>query len=153
MLQERTAGSNRQLWWHLWYDLMEGLPLGSTANTSKSRATILTCMIVPPHPTPSYQGVPEALAACPYPYYIATSKAARRLVPLLRHSRLGLDDIDESSPRIFAALLPPNERKIETLRCVGGGAGGDGRRGTLGWLGAPALHGLAAHTGLLIRYV
>lgn len=73
---------------------------------------------------PLYEGVAEALRECPYPYYIASSKAANRLVSLLRASSLNLD-VDEQSPRLFASLLPPNEKKIAALRwvwwgCVGG---------------------------------
>lgn len=63
---------------------------------------------------PLYPGVADALQACPYPFYIASSKAASRLVPLLRAS-LGMQ-VEEGSPRIFASLIPPNERKIEALR-------------------------------------
>ncbi|KAI7843756.1 hypothetical protein COHA_002654 [Chlorella ohadii] len=63
-----------------------------------------------------YEGVGEALRECPYPFYIASSKAAHRLVSLLR-SQLGLE-LDEQSPRLFASLIPPNERKIAALRTV-----------------------------------
>lgn len=45
---------------------------------------------------------------------VCSSKAAHRLVSLLR-SQLGLD-LDEQSPRLFASLIPPNERKIAALR-------------------------------------
>lgn len=65
---------------------------------------------------PLYPGVDDALRACPYPFYIASSKAASRLVPLLRAS-LGME-VEVGSPRIFASLIPPNERKIEALREV-----------------------------------
>lgn len=66
---------------------------------------------------PLYPGVDDALRACPYPFYIASSKAASRLVPLLRAS-LGME-VEVGSPRIFASLIPPNERKIEALRWGG----------------------------------
>ncbi|PSC70318.1 hypothetical protein C2E20_6217 [Micractinium conductrix] len=65
---------------------------------------------------PLYPGVADALQESPYPYYIASSKAAGRLVTLLCAS-LGLD-IDTASPRLFAGLIPPNERKIAALRAI-----------------------------------
>lgn len=66
---------------------------------------------------PLYPGVAEALAACPSPTYFASSKATSRLVSLLTAPPLELD-IDADSPRLFASLIPPNERKIEALRCA-----------------------------------
>ncbi|KAL4448327.1 hypothetical protein ABPG75_005546 [Micractinium tetrahymenae] len=63
---------------------------------------------------PLYPGVGEALRACPYPFYIASSKASSRLVTLLR-AGLGME-VEEGSPRIFASLIPPNEKKIAALR-------------------------------------
>lgn len=63
---------------------------------------------------PLYPGVGEALAECPYPFYVASSKAVGRLVTLLRAS-LGME-VDQQSPRLFASLIPPNEKKIEALR-------------------------------------
>lgn len=114
---------------------------------------------------PLYDGVGEALAECPFPFYIArclwcglqaprmrrqpeehgpaadprappgiprcahptplppcSSKAAHRLVSLLRHT-LGMD-VEADSPRLFASLIPPNDKKIEALRWVGGQLGG-----------------------------
>ncbi|KAI3426337.1 hypothetical protein D9Q98_008710 [Chlorella vulgaris] len=65
---------------------------------------------------PLYPGVAAALADSPYPFYIASSKAARRLVPLLS-SCLGME-VDEQSPRLFASLIPPNEMKIDALRTI-----------------------------------
>jgi hypothetical protein len=65
---------------------------------------------------PLYPGVADALADCPYPFYIASSKAAARLVALLRDS-LGMD-VDADSPRLFASLIPPNEKKVKALRCA-----------------------------------
>ena len=47
--------------------------------------------------------------------------AASRLVSLLNaHLALG---VDADSPRLFAGLIPPNERKIEALRSGPGPAG------------------------------
>lgn len=67
---------------------------------------------------PLYPGVAEALADCPYPSYFASSKATSRLVSLLAAPPLALD-VGADSPRLFASLIPPNERKIEALRCAG----------------------------------
>ena len=58
----------------------------------------------------------EALRACEHPWYVASSKAAHRISPLLR-ALLGVD-MDTASPRLFAGLIPPNERKIAALRCA-----------------------------------
>ncbi|KAK9830317.1 hypothetical protein WJX72_010962 [[Myrmecia] bisecta] len=63
-----------------------------------------------------YPGILDAVKQCPYPFYIASSKGEERLVNLLQNL-LGLD-IQQGSPRIFAELLPPNERKIESLRTI-----------------------------------
>ena len=60
----------------------------------------------------------EALRACERPWYVASSKAAHRISPLLR-SLLGVD-MDTASPRLFAGLIPPNERKVAALRCAPG---------------------------------
>ncbi len=67
------------------------------------------------HRNQTYPGVYEALRACEHPWYVASSKAAHRISPLLR-SLLGVD-MDEASPRLFAGLIPPEERKIAALRC------------------------------------
>lgn len=56
------------------------------------------------------------------PHLRRSSKAAHRLVSLLR-SQLGME-LDEHSPRLFASLIPPNERKIAALRWVGVECGG-----------------------------
>ncbi len=84
-----------------------------------------------------YAGVPEAIASFDAPFYIASSKGATRLLPLLKY--LFNLDFPPDSPRIFASLIPPNARKIETLRScpspcffffflgVGWGAGGVGK--------------------------
>lgn len=63
---------------------------------------------------PLYPCVADALQACPYPFYIASSKASSRLVALLR-AGLGMD-VEEGSPRVLASLIPPNEKKIAALR-------------------------------------
>lgn len=43
------------------------------------------------------------------------SKAAHRVSTLLQE-HFGLSDVTEDSPRLFASLLPPEEKKVETLR-------------------------------------
>ena len=54
---------------------------------------------------------------CPYPFYIASSKAASRLSVLLKAGLPQVEDLlMEGSPRVFASLLPPNTRKAEALR-------------------------------------
>lgn len=83
---------------------------------------------------PLYPGVAEALRQCPYPFYIASSKASSRLITLLNAS-LGMS-VDEHSPRLFASLIPPNEKKIEALRWASAQAGPNGQgkptRGAVG---------------------
>jgi hypothetical protein len=64
-----------------------------------------------------YPGVASALMMCEQPYYIASSKKANR-VSKLATDVLKLKGFEEDSPRLFAGLLPPNERKAETLRCA-----------------------------------
>ena len=68
------------------------------------------------HQNTTYGGMYEALRACERPWYVASSKAAHRISPLLR-SLLGVD-MDTASPRLFAGLIPPNERKVAALRCA-----------------------------------
>ena len=68
------------------------------------------------HRNQTYGGMYEALRACEHPWYVASSKAAHRISPLLR-TLLGVD-MDTASPRLFAGLIPPNERKIAALRCA-----------------------------------
>jgi len=63
-----------------------------------------------------YPGAAEALRDCPFPFYIASSKAGHRVSALLREL-LGID-IPEGSPRLFASLLPPEEKKAEALRAI-----------------------------------
>ncbi|KAG2438890.1 hypothetical protein HYH02_010686 [Chlamydomonas schloesseri] len=64
-----------------------------------------------------YEGVTEALRGCPFPTYIASSKAAHRVAALSR-AVLGLD-LPADSPRLFASLLPPEEKKAEALSTIG----------------------------------
>jgi hypothetical protein len=66
---------------------------------------------------PLYDGVKDALMRdCQSPFYIASSKAGNRLIPLL-NNLLGMD-VDEESPRVFHSLIPPNELKLEVLETV-----------------------------------
>lgn len=65
---------------------------------------------------PLYKDVRQALEDCPSPTYFASSKAGRRLIPLLR-SLLGID-VGEESPRVFHTLIDPNEMKLEALGSV-----------------------------------
>lgn len=46
------------------------------------------------------------------------SKAAHRVSTLLQ-AHFGLSDLTPDSPRLFASLLPPEEKKAEALRYVG----------------------------------
>ena len=66
------------------------------------------------HKNQLFVGVYEALRACEYPWYVASSKAAHRISALMG-SLLGID-LPPDSPRIFADLVPPEERKLEALR-------------------------------------
>jgi phosphoglycolate phosphatase-like HAD superfamily hydrolase len=66
--------------------------------------------------SPAYPGVKEALADCPAPYYVASSKREDRLLQLLR-LHFGLE-VESGSPRVFAGLIPPEQRKVEALRAV-----------------------------------
>lgn len=67
---------------------------------------------------PFYPGVAEALQGSPYPFYIASSKAASRLWVLLQAGLPGEEGLGEGSPRVFASLIPPNEKKVEALRTI-----------------------------------
>ena len=66
--------------------------------------------------SPLYSGVGDALADCPAPFYICSSKRGDRLLRLL-NAQLNLQ-LDESSPRVLSSLIPPNEKKIEALRGI-----------------------------------
>jgi hypothetical protein len=68
------------------------------------------------HRNQLYTGIYEALRSCAYPWYVASSKAPHR-VSTLMWSLLGIE-METTSPRLFAGLIPPNERKIEALRYV-----------------------------------
>jgi hypothetical protein len=48
-------------------------------------------------------------------YFVLRSKAAHRVSTLLQE-HFGLSDATEDSPRLFASLLPPEEKKVEALR-------------------------------------
>ena len=65
---------------------------------------------------PLYDGIQNAVADCQAPFYIASSKASNRLIPLL-NTLLNMQ-VDEDSPRVFAGLIPPNELKLEVLETV-----------------------------------
>lgn len=65
---------------------------------------------------PLYPGVAEAVRDCRDPFYICSSKRSDRLYPLLNVLlQLG---VEEGSPRIFAGLIPPTERKIDALQQI-----------------------------------
>lgn len=66
-----------------------------------------------------YPGMVDALTSSEYPVYFASSKAAHRVSTLLQE-HFGLSDLTEDSPRLFASLLPPEEKKVETLRMIAG---------------------------------
>lgn len=55
------------------------------------------------------------LCACCVVPMLLCSKAAHRVSTLLQE-HFGLSDVTEDSPRLFASLLPPEEKKVETLR-------------------------------------
>lgn len=65
---------------------------------------------------PLYDGIQSAVSDCQAPFYIASSKAGNRLIPLL-NTLLNMD-VDEDSPRVFSGLIPPNELKLEVLETV-----------------------------------
>eukprot|EP00890_Picochlorum_soloecismus_P005747 jgi/Picsp_1/6173/NSC_03527-R1_hypothetical protein CHLNCDRAFT_22194 [Chlorella variabilis] len=65
---------------------------------------------------PLYPGIKEAMDDCPYPFYIASSKARDRLLPLV--NTLLCLGVEEDSPRIHAGLIPPNEMKNEALLSI-----------------------------------
>lgn len=65
---------------------------------------------------PLYDGIQSAVSDCQAPFYIASSKAGNRLIPLL-NTLLSME-VDEDSPRVFSGLIPPNELKLEVLETV-----------------------------------
>ena len=66
------------------------------------------------HKNQLFVGVYEAMRACEYPWYVASSKAAHR-ISVLMGSLLGID-LPPDSPRLFASLVPPEQSKVEALR-------------------------------------
>lgn len=62
----------------------------------------------------AYRGIVSALNDCTYPFYIASSKSAPRAAALLR-GLLG-QPIPVDSPRLYAGLIPPGERKTQALQ-------------------------------------
>lgn len=64
-----------------------------------------------------YEGMVEAMASCEYPIYIASSKAAHRVSTLMQE-HFALPDLTPDSPRLFASLLPPEEKKVEALQTI-----------------------------------
>ena len=72
------------------------------------------------NPAPAVEAAPNLLllpAALLIPpgVPLLCSKAAHRVSTLLQ-AHFGLSDVTESSPRLFASLLPPEEKKVEALR-------------------------------------
>ncbi|CAL8468778.1 g8319 [Coccomyxa elongata] len=63
-----------------------------------------------------YGGIYEAVRSCTYPWYVASSKAPHRVSSLM-WSLLGIE-MEPSSPRLFAGLIPPEEEKSEALRTI-----------------------------------
>ena len=61
-----------------------------------------------------YPGLDETLKACKYPWYIVTSRAKHRTLKLV-DAMLDMQ-WPEDTPRLYSKLLPPNQRKIETLQ-------------------------------------
>ncbi|DBA91546.1 TPA: hypothetical protein ACH3X1_003167 [Trebouxia sp. C0004] len=61
-----------------------------------------------------YPGLEETLKACKYPWYIVTSRAKHRTLKLV-DAMLDMQ-WPEDTPRLYCKLLPPNQRKIETLQ-------------------------------------
>ncbi|KAF6253918.1 hypothetical protein COO60DRAFT_369922 [Scenedesmus sp. NREL 46B-D3] len=64
-----------------------------------------------------YAGMVDAVAACEYPIYFASSKAAHRVSTLLQE-HFSMSDLTQDSPRLFASLLPPEQKKVEALRAI-----------------------------------
>ena len=61
-----------------------------------------------------YPGLQETLKSCKYPWYVVTSRAKHRTLKLID----ALLDMQwpEDTPRLYSKMLPPNEKKIETLQ-------------------------------------
>jgi hypothetical protein len=64
----------------------------------------------------AYPGVEATLRYCEFPFYIASSKKAER-VSKLATELLNLRGFTEDSPRLYAGLLPPNDRKCAAMKC------------------------------------
>ncbi|KAK9835756.1 hypothetical protein WJX74_007318 [Apatococcus lobatus] len=63
-----------------------------------------------------YSGVADAVAQCQYPWYVITSRAKDRTLKLLKG--LLSQNWPEDTPRLYAGLSPPNERKIAAIRDI-----------------------------------
>eukprot|EP00891_Asterochloris_glomerata_P004290 jgi/Astpho2/4290/fgenesh1_pg.00064_%23_75_t len=63
-----------------------------------------------------YPGLKVVLLQCQYPWYLVTSKQPHR-VSLLMEGLLGME-WPQDSPRMYAAAIPPNEKKIEALKSI-----------------------------------
>ncbi|KAL3150802.1 hypothetical protein ABBQ32_000564 [Trebouxia sp. C0010 RCD-2024] len=61
-----------------------------------------------------YPGLQETLKNCKHPWYVVTSRAKHRTLKLID----ALLDMQwpEDTPRLYSKMLPPNEKKIETLQ-------------------------------------
>lgn len=64
-----------------------------------------------------YPGMVDAITSCEYPVYFASSKAAHRVSTLMQE-HFGMVDLTPDSPRLFASLLPPEEKKVEALKSI-----------------------------------
>eukprot|EP00878_Enallax_costatus_P025300 GHUV01027065.1.p1 GENE.GHUV01027065.1~~GHUV01027065.1.p1 ORF type:complete len:226 (+),score=38.23 GHUV01027065.1:1234-1911(+) len=64
-----------------------------------------------------YPGMVDAVTTSEYPIYFASSKAAHRVSTIMQE-HFGLEDITPNSPRLFASLLPPEEKKAEALIAI-----------------------------------
>ena len=81
-------------------------PLPSLPPSLPTFATF-SCLLTPASLFSSAQpfpGVVEALKECPYPVYIASSKAGHRVSALMQ-AVMGVE-LPEDSPRLYASLLP-----------------------------------------------
>ncbi len=61
-----------------------------------------------------YDGILDAVNECQYPWYVITSRAKDRTLKLLKG--LLSQDWPEDTPRLYAGLSPPNEKKIAAIR-------------------------------------
>ncbi|CAG9460501.1 unnamed protein product [Pedinophyceae sp. YPF-701] len=65
----------------------------------------------------AYPGVVGAMRECPYPSYLVSSKSGKRVAAVLG-GLVGMEGVEEGSPRVMASLLPPEEKKVEALRTI-----------------------------------